>query len=236
MTQQFDEFSKSLALTDSIPRRESLRRFGAVLAGAVLAPLGFGTASGAGSDPCKAFCRCSNKKQQNACLSACRACGNNTSRLCGGCGSYVCCANGKACCAGYCADLANDDLNCGACGYACPQPGPYEDGACFDGGCVYACVEGALDCDGICTPVLRDPDNCGACGNVCPESTPYCEQGACTAQAPCPSGLTRCSGVCRDLYNDPSSCGTSCENAVVCGLYEFCTGGVCEPAYEWWVE
>ena len=42
MDHLFDEFSKSLA--ESVPRRESLRRLGAVFAGAVLSPLGVGTA------------------------------------------------------------------------------------------------------------------------------------------------------------------------------------------------
>jgi hypothetical protein len=42
MDHLFDEFSKSLA--ESVPSRESLRRLGAVLAGAVLSPLGVGTA------------------------------------------------------------------------------------------------------------------------------------------------------------------------------------------------
>ena len=47
MDHLFDEFSKSLA--ESVPRRESLRRLGAVFAGAVLSPLGMGTAWAAGT-------------------------------------------------------------------------------------------------------------------------------------------------------------------------------------------
>ena len=78
MDHLFDEFSKSLA--ESVPRRESLRRLGAVFAGAVLAPLGLGTAWASGTDPCKAFCKCSNRAQQSQCLTACRAC-NGTSQL-----------------------------------------------------------------------------------------------------------------------------------------------------------
>jgi hypothetical protein len=46
MERFYDEFSKSLAA--SVPRRESLRRMGAVLAGMVLSPLGLGTG---GTDP-----------------------------------------------------------------------------------------------------------------------------------------------------------------------------------------
>src|SRR5262245_9395415 len=123
MDHLFDEFSKSLA--ESVPRRESLRRLGAVFAGAVLSPLAAGTAWAAGKpaqDPCKAFCQCRNKAQQNACLAACNACNKDTSRLCGSCGSHVCCPAGRewgACCSGRCADVKTDIDNCGACGNAC---------------------------------------------------------------------------------------------------------------------
>jgi hypothetical protein len=78
MDHLFDEFSKSLG--ESVPRRESLRRLGAVFAGAVLSPLGLGTVW-AGTDPCRAFCKCSNRAQQSQCLTACRACSGNTSRI-----------------------------------------------------------------------------------------------------------------------------------------------------------
>src|SRR4030095_3855047 len=104
MTHHWDEFSKSL-VEKSVPRRETLRLLGAALAGALLSPLGMGTAWAGGRDPCKTFCRCSGKSRQEACLAACRACNNDTSRLCGSCATgYVC------------ADLASDVSNCGGCG------------------------------------------------------------------------------------------------------------------------
>src|ERR1041385_1363804 len=135
MTYQWDDFSKSLA-EGSIPRRESLRLFGAALAGALLGPLGAGLAHAApkpkkGKDPRKAICRCSNRKQQDACLAACQSCTGATSRLCGSCGTGL-----------ICTDLANDVGNCGACGNAC-RPGPYETATCVSGTCVYSCAEGA---------------------------------------------------------------------------------------------
>src|SRR4029453_999719 len=151
----------------SVPRRETLRLLGAALAGALLSPLGLGTAWAGGRDPCQTFCRCSGKSRQDACLAACRACNSDTSRLCGSCASgYVC------------TDLASDLNNCGACGNVC-WPGPLEDAACFDGTCVYQCAEGAVRCGGTCTFLEWDPDNCGACGNACPEAAPYCTQGGC---------------------------------------------------------
>ena len=75
MDHLFDEFSKSLA--ESMPRRESLRRLGVVLAGAVLSPLGLGAAWAGRPDPCKPFCKCRTTKQQSQCLAACRACNGN---------------------------------------------------------------------------------------------------------------------------------------------------------------
>src|SRR5678815_5912955 len=172
MTHHWDEFSKSLA-EKSVPRRQSLRLLGAALAGAILSPLGMGTAWAGGRDPCKDFCRCSNKTQQNACLAACRNCNSNPTRLCGSCGSgYVC------------TDFAHDVHNCGSCGNSC-QPGQYETATCVDGQCTYSCVDGAAACGGgPCTPLWVDPDNCGACGNVCSDTAPVCIDGVCSPN-PC---------------------------------------------------
>lgn len=163
----WDELSKSLA-EESLPRGESLRRIGTVLAGAVLSPLGLGTAWAAPStDPCKAFCRCGDKRQQDQCLRACKTCKRDFSRLGGSCGSYFCCRDGQTPCGSYCADLASDPDHCGACGFACPEPGEFEYGACVDGECRYACIAGAVYCDGTCTFLDWDDYNCGTCGHVC---------------------------------------------------------------------
>lgn len=246
MSHQWDEFSKSLA--EPLPRRESLRRLGAVFAGALLSPLGLEAARPRASvDPCKTFCKCSNKTQQNACLAACQACNGDTKRLCGKCGTYTCCSKaccngacsdlsrdpncgacgnncgafGKTCCGNYCADLANDPDNCGACRYACDEPGPYEVGGCFGGTCVYGCAEGAADCgDGTCTPLWDDPDNCGACGNVCPASAPYCTEGVCND-----CGVGYCWGQCIDILFDALNCGAC---GYQCQPLEHCSWGVCE--------
>jgi hypothetical protein len=220
MSHHWDEFSKSLA--EPLPRRESLRRLGLVFAGAVLSPFGLESAWAAGRDPCKAFCRCSNKTQQNACLAACRACHKDTSRLCGSCGTYVCCGNGQICCGDYCADLADDVNHCGACGFVCDSPGPYEYVACIDGECRYICGEGAVYCDGVCTFLGFDPINCGACGNVCPDWAPRCNQGTCNE---CYPGLTPCGDTCVSLLWDPSNCG-ACGN--VCpSSTPYCNQGSC---------
>jgi hypothetical protein len=221
MSQQWDEFSKSLA--EPVPRRESLRRLGSVFAGAMLGFVGLKSASAAPkTDPCKSFCRCSNKRQQNDCLSACRACNSDPRWLCGNCGDGFACT-----------DLANDVGNCGSCGHNCWSGArANEVTACFDGECFYECADGTADCgDGTCVSLWDDPDNCGACGNACSGAAPYCIEGTCSDLAPCPGGLTRCHGICRDLMNEPTFCGSSCEDAVVCGLYETCTAGVCVPVY-----
>jgi hypothetical protein len=159
--ERLDEFSKLLA--ESVPRRESLRLIGAVLAGAVLSPLGLGTAWAARPDRCGAFCRwCPSKAQRNQCLAACRACNGNTSRLCGSCGAYVCCPTGAACCNGTCTDLNSDPANCSACGYVCAQPTL----VCNQGTC-NACSTGLTFCDPACVDLSSDPFNCGACYHQC---------------------------------------------------------------------
>src|SRR5262245_45136775 len=244
----FDEFSKSLS--ESVPRRESLRRLGAVFAGAVLSPLGLQTAW-AGTDPCRAFCKCRNPKQQNQCLAACKVCNGNTSRLGGSCGNYVCCsvaackglcsdlrhdpncgacgndctALGETCCGTYCADLANDVFNCGACGNLCPEPLPGEVVACLSGTCVYGCATGAVDCNGTWTVLASDPDNCGACGIVCPESAPVCLNGTCSEEPACIFPFVSCGGICVDPTSDRFNCG-GC--GIQCSEVEACIGGFCE--------
>jgi hypothetical protein len=247
MDHLFDEFSRSLA--ESLPRRESLRRLGAVFAGAVLSPLVLPTAWAGKVDPCAAFCKCRNKADQAKCLAACQKCNNDTSRIGGSCGSHVCCsiasckgvcsnlradpncgacdnncrAYGETCCGSYCADLATDVYNCGRCGTVCASPDAYEYVACVSGKCFYDCVEGADDCgDGTCTPLWGDPDNCGACGNVCGGATPYCSQGACTGCAP-PGAI--CGGACVNLWRDSRNCG-ACGN--VCPDGTACSFGACE--------
>jgi hypothetical protein len=247
MDHLFDEFSKSLS--ESLPRRESLRRLGAVFAGAVLSPLGLQTAWAGKVDPCAKFCQCRNQAQQNQCLAACQKCNKDTSRLGGSCGNYTCCsvasckgtcsnlksdpncgacgnncrAIGKTCCGSYCANLATDISNCGRCGTVCPPPDQNEYVACVAGQCVYDCVQGADDCgDGTCIDVSSDPHNCGACGFVCDESTPYCNHGSCT-DIDCPG--TVCSGVCTDLFYDNYNCGAC---GTVCPEPYICDGGSCQ--------
>ena len=171
MTHHWDQFSKSLA-EESLPRRESLRRLGLLFAGAVLSPLGRGTAWARGSDPCKAFCNQCPKSQRSQCLAACRACRDAGRTLSGGCGNYFCCGAGQKACGSYCADLANDPYNCGDCGYVCDDPGYQDVGvACVSGTCEYY----------ICGPYTdysSDERNCGRCGNVCPWNT-ACVSGVC---------------------------------------------------------
>jgi len=222
MTHPWDEFSKSLA--ESVPRRESLRRLGLVFAGAALAPFGLSSAWGRAQDPCKNYCRCRNKAQQNQCLAACQACNGNTSSLCGSCGNYFCCGSGQNCCGGYCADLLDDIDNCGGCGSACNGAGPNEYSACIDGQCVYGCFTGAVRCNGTCAYLSSDPNNCGACGNLCDGSTPLCIDGTCSAN-PCIFPFVPCDGVCIDPTSDPFNCG-GCYNQ--CAPSEVCSGGFCQ--------
>ena len=206
MTRHWDEFSKSLA-EKSVPRRESLRLLGAALAGAILSPLGLETAWAAGADPCKSFCNRCPKSRRSSCLANCRACNSDPSRLCGDCGSIVC----------------------------CDEPAPYENGACVDGQCTYWCVDGAAACGGgPCIPLWADPNNCGACGNVCPDTAPVCIDGVCSPN-PCGGGEVYCPHApvgpgCTDLRYDSYNCGAC---GIVCGGP--CNDGVCysEPPSDW---
>jgi hypothetical protein len=176
--ERLDELSKLLA--EPTPRREALRLIGAALAGAVLSPLGLRTAWAARPDQCSAFCRgCSNTAQRNQCLAACRECSGNTSRLCGSCGAYTCCATGTACCSGTCTYVSSDPHNCGACGNVCAAGAVCANGTC---GAVQ-CFGGQALCDGVCREIQLDPSNCGACGVVCGPGE-NCAGGVCQPAEP----------------------------------------------------
>jgi len=96
------------------------------------------------------------------------------------CGS---CTRGR--CTGSCADLVNDNENCGACNVRCDG----ED-ECVYGKCEITCPTGWADCNGNrddrCeTHVAADPKNCGACGNVCDGiAGQACVDGQCMVE-PC---------------------------------------------------
>ena len=214
MTRHIDEFSKSLA--NSCSRRESLRVFGAFVAGAVLSSLPLSSAWAATSSTCKNFCNRCPKRLRSQCLSACQACGGKTNRLCGSCGSYACCGAGTSCCGNYCTDLSSDFDNCGACGNVC-TPGPYEDGACIAGQCEYVCTSGAVRCNGVCTFLDSDPNNCGACGNRCPESAPDCDGGICHEST--------CHGYCPEGWCGGDGCGGACG----CPEGWYCDSNWCYP-------
>lgn len=245
MTHPFDEFSKSLA-EESVPRRESLRRMGAALIGALIGPLVIGAEVASASpdsrsrrrpigrglrrpggkpkpDACTTFCsRCANKSRRNQCLSVCRTCNNDPRRLNGACGRYVCCGSGQTYCGGSCVDLTNDVNNCGACGNVCGGGTTCVNGTCTGGG--NGCSSGQTRCNGTCVNLSSDNNNCGACGNVCLDGS-TCSNGVCRGGGDdCGFGAARCNGVCINILSDSANCGAC---GVVCAADEICTFGAC---------
>lgn len=238
MTNSFDEFSKTLA-ESSIPRRESLRQLGAVLAGVFGAwTVGSGSASADAwkrdhrrckkskrrKDPCVDFCNRCRGSKQTQCISACRACDNDPKRLRGGCGTYICCAPGLTYCGGRCVDFKTDSNNCGSCGRVCSDGQTCVNGTCSGGG--NECDPGLTKCEFACVNLLSDKLNCGSCGNACAAGT-TCVNGTCTSADGCYGGQVKCDGICREISQDPSNCGAC---GVVCGPGQNCVGGVCQDA------
>jgi hypothetical protein len=114
--------------------------------------------------------------------------------------------------------MADDPLNCGACGRRCRK-------ACAGNVCEEEVWCGLLtSCEGRCVDLQSDIKNCGQCGKDC-LGKPYCVKGAC---ADCPRGKTACYGKCVDLETDDSHCG-SCSRWCRNDSYyqEFCDGGSC---------
>jgi hypothetical protein len=129
---------------------------------------------------------------------------------CGGDSGSICCPATFDRSDPYCAVLARDVRDCGACGRVC-------DGAtsdrCIAGECVCgrrrarcagtpadSCCTDAFG-EGACVDLTADPDHCGSCGNRC-ASTETCVSGTCTRGAPCDGGCGPggycCEGVCCD--------------------------------------
>jgi hypothetical protein len=146
---------------------------------------------------------------------------------------------------GYCADLAGDTRNCGACGAACAAGESCVNGRCQAPGAARAqCAPGLTDCDGACVDLASNLSHCGACGSPCESGlVPVeCRNGVCE-RANCPPDQAYCGAVdgCRDLSTDPDHCGacqTPCNgslcadgrcqsSAALCPPGQFDCNGVC---------
>ncbi len=121
------------------------------------------------------------------------ACGENaicalSACVSGGCGLQCGCRPLESACpggdGGFCANLANDPLNCGTCGKTCPGGD-----LCAGGICVTDCPSGLTTCASdagqtVCAFLPRDPQNCGACGVECSQGYGTCLLGGCYETRP----------------------------------------------------
>jgi hypothetical protein len=170
-----------------------------------------------------------------------QACATNqicalSSCVIGACGTSCGCPTLQSRCPGVdggsCVNLANDPVNCGACGTACP--GGH---ACVGGVCLGGCMVGLTTCQlssgvDVCVDTRNDPQNCGGCGVPCTAdetcTLSSCVTAGCGASCGCPSLESACpvgdGGVCVNLTSDPANCG-SC--GMVCPGSELCSGGRC---------
>ena len=129
------------------------------------------------------------------------------------CGSN-CCEPGQACCGGTtCADVQQDNNNCGGCGIVCSGGRSCQNGVC-------TCPDGRDDCPAGCVDTQSDNNNCGGCGGHCIGGT-ECQDGVCA----CPHTTDAiCNDQCVNLLFDDANCG-ACGNA--CAASEKCFLGRC---------
>ncbi|MBQ1926881.1 MAG: hypothetical protein II180_12280, partial [Proteobacteria bacterium] len=122
----------------------------------------------------------------------------------------------KTNCNGVCADLQEDNANCGTCGNVC------KDGEkCKSGACRISCPDGQIICGSACADLTNDINHCGKCGHVCDDGE-KCDAGECVIS--CGSGQIECNGGCVDTKIDINHCG-ECGHA--CQEGEKCDAGVC---------
>jgi len=192
---------------------------------------------------CAAGQRCVEARCVTTCPVGQAACGDVCVDLrqdrahCGRCGNA--CGAGQVCAAGacdsdcgplaacldllpdgaenlYCANLALDRLNCGACGAACPAGH-----VCRGGRCELTCPLGQLNCGGRCADPQADRLNCGACNAVCASGF-ECARGRCVVGG-CPDGTVLCAGSCVDVTRDRNNCGAclaQCPSGYLCSMSE----------------
>ena len=124
----------------------------------------------------------------------------------------------------FCADLSEDEQNCGGCGKACGAGGQ-----CVLGACTAACPSGSSVCGAggpsdaaapYCAVFATDKANCGSCGNACVAAGESCTAGACV----CPGKQVACGSACTTTATDNNNCGAC---GTVCGPFASCITGVC---------
>ena len=86
---------------------------------------------------------------------------------------YAICTSGAKTCQKVRGIGANDNQNCGGCGFDCGSRAHCENAQCL----CNPVPPTPNQCGNMCLDFMTHPRNCGGCGNVCPSG--YCYKGAC---------------------------------------------------------
>ncbi len=170
---------------------------------------GFSACPSTGSGP---YCALLTNDANNcsACGKACAAgsiCKSSTCTETCAIGYRACVTGGGDAGAQYCANINNDDNNCGACGNICASGK-----SCVSQKCTESCSTGYNACsNSYCADLTSDADNCGKCGTTCASSftAPACCSSKCTSLATGdPNNCGTCGTVCGG--GNPGCCAAGC--------------------------
>jgi hypothetical protein len=139
-------------------------------------------------------------------------------------GGQVCLSIGQCACPAYqaycnnqCIPVANNGMNCGACGVVCMAPA-----ACYGGKCNAAgCPAGLMACNNACVDTSTDNNYCGNCTTKCDPTNATAPTGCVGGQCVPIAGSTTGGGMCVNGGPPIIVPGAGCAGTIASNTFTF---------------